>query len=153
VPELTVTGVKPEARSDGMYLLVDVANPGTAPTSGEGAISLPGESFQQAIDLGDMIPGSSTGYPIKWKADPAAGDYEAKVEIRYADGTKLATWGGRFTVKDETLAALDDRLVRPDNAKSTDRPWLMYGLIGGLTLIVLIMGVALMRRRQPPRAG
>src|SRR5680860_948475 len=67
VPELTISGVKAEARPDGMYVLVAIANDGTAPTSGEGTISMPSESFQQPIALGDMVPMASTGYPIKWK--------------------------------------------------------------------------------------
>ena len=149
VPELTISGVKAEARPDGMYLLVAVANNGTGPTRGEGTISMPSESFQQPIALGDMVPTASTGYPIKWKTDPAAGTYAAEVEIRYAGGTKVAKWSGSFTVADKNLTELKDRLVAPQKPAGAGRPWLMYGLIGGLVLVVLIMGFALLRRRRP----
>lgn len=153
VPELTISGVKAEARPDGMYVLVAIANDGTAPTSGEGTISMPSESFQQPIALGDMVPMASTGYPIKWKTDPAAGTYQAEVEIRYADGSKVAKWSGSFTVADKNLAELKDRAVAAEKPlaepPAAGRPWLMYGLIGGLVLVVIIMGFALLRRRQP----
>src|SRR5665811_2243583 len=149
VPELTISGVKAEARPDGMYVLVAIANDGTAPTSGEGTISMPSESFQQPIALEDMVPVASTGYPIKWKTDPAAGTYQAEVEIRYADGSKVAKWSGSFTVADKNLAELKDRAVPGEKPPVAGRPWLMYGLIGGLVLVVIIMGFALLRRRQP----
>lgn len=155
VPELTISGVKAEARPDGMYVLVAIANDGTAPTSGEGTISMPIEGFQQPIALGDMVPTSSTGYPIKWKTDPAAGTYQAEVEIRYAGGTKVAKWSGSFTVADKNLTELKDRLVAPEKPASaaSSTPWLIYGLIGGLVLVVLIMGFALLRRRRPGPAS
>jgi hypothetical protein len=149
VPELVISGVTAEPRSDGMYVLVDVANDGTAPTSGEGAMSISGEGFQEGIALGDVVPTAGTGYPIKWKADPAVGTYQAEVQIRYADGAKVAKWSGEFAVVDKDLASLKDRLVTPESAGGAGRPWLMYGLIGGLALVVLIMAVALLRRRRP----
>jgi len=152
VPALTISGVKAEARPNGMYLIVSIASDGTAPTSGEGTISMPGEGFQQDIALGDMVPASRTGYPIKWKTDPAAGTYSAQAEIRYAGGTKVAKWSGEFTVVDANLAELKDRLVAPETATvaASGPPWLMYGLIGGLVVVVLIMGIALLRRRPRP---
>ena len=155
VPNLTISGVKTEARPDGMYLIVGIANDGTAPTSGEGTVSLPAETFQQEIALGDMIPASNTGYPVKWKTDPIAGDYDGQVEIRYEDGTKVATWSGKVTVADTEVAELENRLVAPDEPSSAGggTPWLMYGLVAGLIVIVLVMGFALLRRRKPaPKA-
>ncbi|HZK49858.1 MAG TPA: hypothetical protein VFD74_09710, partial [Thermoleophilia bacterium] len=152
VPELKISGVKAEARPDGLYVIVAIANDGTAPTSGEGTISMPSEGFQQKIALGDMVPASSTGYPIKWKTDPVAGTYPAQAEVRYAGGTKVAKWSGEFTVVDANLAELKDRLVAPEAATvaAAGPPWLMYGLIGGLIVVVLIMGIALLRRRPRP---
>ena len=150
VPELKISGVKAEARPDGMYVIVAIANDGTAPTSGEGTISMPSEGFQQKIALGDMIPTASTGYPIKWKTNPAAGTYQAQVEIRYAGGTKVAKWSGEFTVANATLDSLKDSLVAPQQLAGGGRPWLIYALIGGLTLVVLIMAFALLRRRRHP---
>jgi hypothetical protein len=130
-----------------MYMLVAIASDGTAPASGQGTISIPSEGFKQPITLGDMIPQSSTGYPVKWKTDPTKGTYQAQVEIHYANNTKVATWSGNFTVGQAAMKALGNRLVV---AKTTHkRPWLMYGLIGALLLVVVIMGLALLRRRQP----
>jgi hypothetical protein len=157
VPNLTIAGVKTEARPDGMYLIVNIANDGTGPTRGEGTVTLPSDGFQQKIELGDMIPASSTGYPVKWKTDPAAGDYDGQVEIRYEDGAKVATWSGKVTVAAAEVAALEDRLVAPETPSGTSgggTPWLAYGLVGGLILVVLVMGFALLRRRRPgPTAG
>ena len=149
VPDLTITGVKAEARPDGMYMLVTLTSNGTAPASGQGTISVPNENFQQPIALGDMVPQSSTAYPVLWKTNPAAGTYQAKVSIPYADGTKLATWSGDFTVASAALKDLQNRLVPTTATASAQPPWLTYGLIGGLVLIVLIMGFALLRRRRP----
>jgi hypothetical protein len=147
VPSLTISGVKAEARPDGMYLLVAIANDGTAPTKGEGTLSIPGESFQEPIALGDMVPASSTGYPVKWKTDPAEGTYDAEVAIRYEDGAEVAHWKGSFIVGQAEANDLVDRLVTPDTPGDS-RPWLMYGLIGGLVLVVLVMGFALVRMRR-----
>jgi hypothetical protein len=156
VPNLTIGQVKAEARPDGMYLIVAIANDGTGPTKGEGTITLPGDGFQAPIELGDMIPASSTGYPVKWKADPAAGEYDGQVEIRYEDGAQVATWSGRVAVGEVEVAELEDRLVTPGtpSAAGGGTPWLMYGLVGGLIVVVLVMGLALLRRRRPgPSAG
>ena len=121
VPELTISGVKAEARPDGMYVLVAIANDGTAPTGGEGTISIPGEGYQREIALGDMVPASSTGYPVKWKTDPAEGTYPAEVEIRYADGAKVATWSGDFTVASAETEELADRLVGAQGPRAPRR--------------------------------
>ncbi len=97
-----------------------------------------------------MIPQSSTRYPVKWKTDPAEGTYQAQVQIHYDDDTKLATWSGDFTVEKGDMDELADRLVPTgEQAAASSTPWLMYGLIGGLVVIVLIMGFALLRRRRP----
>jgi hypothetical protein len=150
VPELAISGVAAEARPDGMYLVIAVANKGTAITSGEGTITLPSESFQEKLNLGDMVPGASVGYPIKWKSDPAQGAHQAQVEIHYDNDTKTATWSGDVAVTKAAAKDLSDRLV-PTDAQHTaaSTPWLIYGLMGGLVVIVLIMGFALLRRRRP----
>jgi hypothetical protein len=149
-PGLTISGAKAEARSDGMYLVVAISSDGTALTSGQGAISLANDGFTGDITLGKMIPQSDTRYPVKWDADPAEGTYQAQVEVKYADGAKTATWAGPITVGSTEMEALGDRLLPTDtHAGASSTPWLMYGLIGGLIVIVLIMGFALLRRRRP----
>ena len=147
--DLKITGVKAEARSDGMYVIVGLASDGTAPASGNGTVGLPDQGFKGDISLGAMIPQSSTRYPIKWKTDPAKGTYQAQVQIIYANGTKTANWAGTFTVGSAQTKDLANRLVKPQAPAGSSRPWLMYGLIGTLVLIVLIMGFALLRRRRP----
>ena len=150
VPELTISGVTAEARPDGMYVLVTLSSNGTAPASGEGTISLPSDNFQKPISLGDMVPQSNTAYPVLWKTDPAAGTYQTQVSIPYADGTKVADWSGNVTVAAPALNELKNRLVAPAGTGAADkRPLLLYGLVGGLVLIVLIMAFALLRRRRP----
>jgi hypothetical protein len=147
VPELTISGVKAEARPDGMYVLVAIANDGTGPTSGEGTISMPSEGFQQPIALADMVPTSSTGYPIKWKTDPAAGTYQAEVEIRYADGSKVAKWSGEFTVAGKNLAELKDRLV---GGTTGGTPWELIGwvILGVLGAVIFLLAGILLGRLQ-----
>ena len=154
VPELTITGVKAEARPDGMYMLVTLTSNGTAPASGEGTISLPSDNFQKPISLGDMVPQSTTAYPVLWKTDPVAGTYQTQVSIPYADGTKIAAWSGNLTVAGPALNELKNRLVAPAGTGAAEkRPFLLYGMVGGLILIVLIMGFALLRRRRPHPAA
>lgn len=148
VPDLTINGVKAEARPDGMHLLVGIANEGTAPTSGEGTISLAQGGYREKIALGDMVPGSSTDYPVAWKTDPAQGAYQAQVEIRYADDKKVATWSGTFTVGGAEKKQLKDRLVV--GAKS-GLPWELIGwaVLGTLGAgILLLAGILLGRPRQ-----
>ncbi len=148
VPELNISGVTAEARPDGMYLLVSIANRGTGPTKGEGDIALEDGSFTEKIDLGDMIPDSSTDYPVKWKTDPAEGSYPATVEIRYADGEKVATWSGAVTLGSVQKKALENRLVGDPEG---GLPW---GLIGWIVLgvigagVLLLGGILLGRPRQ-----
>ncbi len=47
VPDLTISGVKAQARPDGMYMLVAIANEGTAATSGQGSITLQTKGFSR----------------------------------------------------------------------------------------------------------
>lgn len=148
VPELTISGVKAEARPDGMYLLVAVANDGTGPTSGEGTLAVPSENFQQPIALGDMVPTASTGYPVKWKTDPAQGTYQAEAQIRYAGGTKVANWSGSFIVGDAEMKTLEDRLV---GGTTGGLPWELIGwvilsMLGAV--IFLLSGILLGRLQQ-----
>jgi hypothetical protein len=150
-PNLVVTGVKAAARSDGMYLLVNIKNDGTALTSGKGALELPDQNFQHDIKLGDMIPASGTDYPVKWSRGPEEGTYSARVQISYADGAKTATWSGTFKVASAETKDLGTKLVQGESQEATGggTPWLMYGLVAGLVVIVAIMAVALLRRRRP----
>lgn len=149
VANLTITGVTPQARPDGMYMLVQLDSDGTAPASGAGTISVPTESFQKPIDLGAMVPASGTAYPVLWKGDPEPGSYPVEVAINYDNNTKVATWSGTIDVTGEALDELQDRYVAPVGAAAAGTPWLMYGMIAGLVVIVLFMALLLLRRRRP----
>ena len=152
VPQLTISGVKAEARPDGMYLIVAIASDGTAPAAGNGQISLPGDGFKQDFVLGDMIPQSSSGYPIKWKTNPAQGSYPGVVQIVYAQGAKVARWSGTIAVGTAQTKQLKNRLVVP--AGSGGISWPIYaGIIGGVVLLIFILAVWLavrlgMRRQR-----
>ena len=150
VPDLKITGVTPQARPDGMYMLVALSSDGTAPASGNGTITMTGQNFQKSINLGAMVPQSGTSYPVLWKADPAAGTYPVEVAIHYDNDTKVASWSGNLNVSGSALKDLTDRYVGPaGNSAGGSTPWLMYALVGGLALIVLFMGFLLLRRRRP----
>ncbi len=154
-PHLTVTGVKPSVRFDGIYLLVGIASDGTDEAGGEGILTLPADGFSSGMKVGDMVPASSTSYPIKWKTDPVEGTYDVEVSLRYAGGTKTATWSGPVVVASKETEALEEQRVDDRSAAvpTIGASWLIYGVIGALVVIVLIMGVLLLKRRRPaPKA-
>ncbi len=150
VPEIVISGVMATPRPDGMYLSIAIANTGTAATTGNGSLSLSDAAFSDKFSLDTMIPTAKTDYPVKWKRNPSEGTYPATVEIRYADDTKVATWSGNVTVGSAEAKKLGERLVGPaESGGGSKTSWLMYGLMGGLVAIVLVMGFALLRRRRP----
>jgi len=150
VPEIVISGVTATPRPDGMYLSIAIANGGTAITTGNGTLALADKGFTEEFSLDSMIPTAKTDYPVKWQRDPAEGTYPATVEVRYADDTRVATWSGDVTVGSADARELGERLIEPAVAVGgSGTPWLMYGLIGGLVVVVLVMGFALLRRRRP----
>jgi len=70
-----------------------------------------------------------------------------------ADNTKLATWSGNFTVAGSALKQLKNRYVGPVATVTAKTSWLLYGMMGALVLVVLIMGFALLRRRRPEKSS
>ena len=151
---LTITGVKPQARSDGMYLLVGIKNDGTGIANGRGDIKLPDEGFQAEIELGDMVPESATEYPVRWREEPPEGTYPSQVDLTYADGAETATWSGDVSVSGDDSQQLEDTFIPSgDQETSVARtPWLLYGLLGGLIIIIALLLLLLLRRRPAPRA-
>ncbi len=115
VPELTVSQVGTEARPDGMYLIVEIANNGTGPTRGEGDGHLPAEGFQaddrpRGHDPGveHRLPGQVEDGPrrrrLRWSGgDPLRGRYQGRHVVRK---------GQRGRRRRST--ALADRLVAPE---------------------------------------
>ena len=155
-PEIVIAGVTAAARPNGMNLEIAISSPGGLLTNGNGTIELPDAGFTQDFALDTFVPGTTIAYPIQWKTAPKVGTYPAHVILHYGDqGAKTAEWSGEFAVVDKNLAELKDRVVAPETpaGAASSTPWLVYGLIGGLVLIVLIMGFALLRRRRPePKA-
>jgi hypothetical protein len=150
-PKLEITGVKPVPGPTGMDLAIAISNQGGKFTTGSGTIDVPSTSFVRGLSIGLFVPRTSIEYPVtEWQTAPKAGEYPAHVLIHYGDGgTLTAEWNGNVTVADASLKGLKDQYVPPAGVGETKTPWLVYGLIGGLVLVVLIMGFALLRRRRP----
>ena len=151
---LAVTGVTAVAGSEKMDLDIAIENPGGLLTKGRGTIALPGDGFQQAFELATVVPGTSIAYSVPWKASPKAGAYAVRVVLYYGDQESLtAEWSGDVTVADKNLAELANRQPADDTAtpaESPSTPWVMYGLVAVLVVVILIMGVLLLRRRSRP---
>ncbi|MDP9403149.1 MAG: DUF916 domain-containing protein [Actinomycetota bacterium] len=109
-PEISIGGVAPTARPDGLYLEIAMENRGRGLTKGKGVLRV-GEDFERPFELDTFVPGTSIAYPIKWRAAAANGEYRASVEVRY--GEQVASWQGAFIVGQEVLADLADRQVAP----------------------------------------
>ena len=150
VRKLTITGVKAVPAAGGMDLAIGIASPGGKFTSGSGTITVPSTRLKRDFPLDLFVPGTSIAYPIThWQIAPKAGAYPASVVIHYASNTQVATWSGSITVGGAALKQLKNQYVPPAGTVAAKTPWLMYGLIGALIIIVLIMGFALLRRRRP----
>ena len=151
VPKLTISGVKAVPQPGGMELAIAVSSPGGTFTSGSGSVSVASTGFTRTFALGLFVPGTSIAYPISnWQTAPKAGAYPTSVVIHYGNqGALTAAWNGDVTVASSSLKTLKNKYVAPLGTVAAKRPWLMYGLVGGLVLIVLIMGFALLRRRRP----
>lgn len=149
-PELTIDGVRPAARAQGLYLEIDIDHVGTALARGEGTISLPGEDFERDFEIDTFIPRTSIAYPVQWTSDAREGSYQAKVEIRH-DG-RVTTWEGEVVVGDEVLDELAERQVEPPDDRTDWAglwPWslaLLVSLLAGLAAYVV-------RRRRVSRPG
>jgi hypothetical protein len=98
-----------------------------------------------------FVPRTSIDYLIpNWQTAPKAGVYPVSVVIHYGDkGVLTAEWSGNVTVASSSLKTLKNKYVAPLGTVAAKRPWLMYGLVGGLVLVILVMGFALLRRRRP----
>lgn len=144
-PELVVTGVKPAARPDGLYLEIQIENQGSAMTTGDGTLEIPAQAFIKDFFVDTFVPATSIGYPIKWTDDPREGVYDAHVEIDY-DDDKVARWDGTFTVGDPVLEELEDRGVAVVGGGLPR--WMVLAPAG----IILLLGGTLFVRSRRGRA-
>ena len=145
-PELVITEVEPDARPDGLYLQIGIANRGRKLTKARGSITV-GDRFEQEFDVDTFVPGTRISYPVKWTTQAEQGEYPASVELRYGD--EVATFQGDVRVGDSTLAELGDRqvTVHDEDTGGSDPP---VSLIAGVLLAaaVLIGGYGSFRRRR-----
>jgi len=151
VPKLTISGVEAVPMPSGMELAIAISSPGGTFTSGNGSVNVASTGFTRSFALGLFVPGTSIAYPIpNWQTAPKAGAYPTSVVIHYGNQDALtAVWNGDVTVASSSLKTLKNKYVAPPGTVAAKRPWLTYGLVGGLVLVILVMGFALLRRRRP----
>lgn len=134
VPKVAVVGVKAEARTDGMYFDVGLANNGTGYASGSGTLLITEEVFEGAIEFDTFVPGTAFNYPIRWTTAPEPGTYSVQVLIEYADGQPIE-WSGEVDVSARLVAELADLRGTEDGEGS--------GGIGSLPVIAAVAVAAL----------
>ncbi|MEO7804936.1 MAG: DUF916 domain-containing protein [Actinomycetota bacterium] len=147
-PKLTITGVQPAARPDGLYLEVSITHEGRGLTKGKGSIEVSG-GFQKSFDLDTFVPATSIRYPIKWRTDAPSGKFTVHVEITY--DTRVAVWDGTFSVGEEVKKQLKDR--QPPPPKPPTPVWIpaVGGGLAGL-MIPLVIWLAIARGRRKRRS-
>ena len=150
-PKLTISGVKAVPLPSGMELAIAISSPGGSFTSGSGSVSVASTGFARTFTLGLFVPGTSIAYLIpNWQTSPKAGAYPTSVVVHYgSQGALTAVWNGDVTVASSSLKTLKNKYVAPLGTVAAKTPWLIYGLVGALVLVILVMGFALLRRRRP----
>lgn len=146
-PRLDILGVRPVVRPEGINLLVEIENDGTDLTTGEGVIMLRKDGFRSDFFVDDFVPHTNIEYPIEWKQRATAGEYKARVEIRY--GSKRAVWRGIFTVDGSVIDELEARGLTPPAAASS-LPWLWVAAAVGIAALLIAGLYAAVRRFRRP---
>lgn len=149
-PELTVTGVTPVARADGIHLEVDIANTGEALTTAEGSLTLP-DGRVEPLTVDTLVADAALAYPVRWTQAADDGSYDVAVTLTY-DGTERTAWAGSFTLGEE----LQQDLVERGGAdpSPTRMGLLVPAIVVGLVLVVLLAtALWLARRRNHQPAG
>jgi hypothetical protein len=148
-PLLAISGVEPAARADGAYLLIRIANRGSAMTKATGSVVLPDEGFRRRLVLDTIVPATSIAYPVRWRRRPSDGEHDVTVDLRY--GGRRATWEGSFRVGESIDAALVDRgaVTRRETPTAGGTAQLVIAALagGGLALALAAAGWLLVRRR------
>jgi len=146
---LSITGVTPSVRPDGVHLSVGLANRGATLTTGTVQLDV-APDFSQKASFDNIIPGLTLAYPIKWMVKPRKGTYDATVLVTYDNG-RTESWKGTFTIGAEEIEVLRDRLVEKNV------PWWRENLVlliaGAVVLLLVVVGIVAVvmrsRRRQP----
>lgn len=108
-PKLMISGLEPTARPDGAYLDMNIANEGTALTTGKGVIKVPGLDYERKFDVDTFVPNSQIFYPVRFDDSIPTGEHDASIRIEYDDGDKVVEWSTSFAVTDELIAELAER--------------------------------------------
>lgn len=135
-PLLEIRGAQAEARPDGLYLGIDLFNPGTDLVTGTGTVSIEGRDEIGSFVLDTMVPRTGTNFPFRW--DGAAvpnGSYEVAIEIDY--GVGIATWQGPVSVGPALQEDLRGRGIKGANGSPV--PWLPVAVGAGLALVVMLL--------------
>jgi hypothetical protein len=144
-PVLTITGVEPVARPDGLYLQIGVENEGTGLTTATGSIAVADGSLTEDFAIDTFVPGTTIAYPMKWAEAADNGQYQAEVTIDY--GVHSTAWEGSFALGPAVQAELDDRAVVDAGGPS---PTLLA--VGAALLAALAVGLGLLVGRRRPSA-
>jgi Bacterial protein of unknown function (DUF916) len=144
-PHLTISGIEPLVRADGLYLGIHVANDGHGLTTGEGTAEVTGDGFVSSFSVDTFVPQTDITYPVKWRKSAADGDYDAAVKIRYDDG-RVATWQGTFTIGSEVQEGLAERGI--DSGGGWPLP-IVVALAAGPLLLVAVLWWWRKKRQGP----
>lgn len=149
-PELVIRGAAAAARSDGLYLEMDLFNEGRGYARGEGLVRIQGQDGPATFPLDIVVPETGTAYPIKWSDERIPlGAYRVSIEVDYSDD--VARWEGDVVVGQ----AVDDDLIdRGFAAAPGTFPWPV--LLTAVGLVLLLLLVFFIRRRRghaDPRSG
>jgi hypothetical protein len=109
-PQLTVTGARPVATTDGVALAVSVANQGTALASGSGVITVPSTSLRYEFNIEAFVPGTTAEVLVPWTKTVTPGQHDVQAQLIY-DGDRSATWSGTIDVSGQTESQLRDDLI------------------------------------------
>lgn len=153
-PRIAISGIRPAARPDGLYLEILMTNRGHGLAKGRGAITLAATGFQEEWPLDTFVPRTSIGYPIKWTARPRQGSYDACVDLRYT-GSRRAHWCGSFAVDAQIARELEARGVPVGAPLDVNARPLLIVIAAILNLLVaaaLWILIGKRRRSEPAEA-
>jgi hypothetical protein len=151
-PKLVVTGARATATTDGVALLVGIANKGNAFARGSGSIKVADTDLQRRFTIDTFVPGTSIEYRVPWTKDVVPGNHAISVLLRYGDGTQT-TWNGNVAINSTAKAKLESDLAKTRLPSKGGLPVTL--LAGALVAVLACLGgvVALRRRRRPQVVG
>lgn len=157
-PSLAVTGVEVLTYPSGSFLGVRLKNDGGTFLHPAGRIVLRDAAgkalLEQPIAMGTFVTGTEVTYPVPWPGAPAAGAYQAEIELDYGAGQPLvSTQALEISPEVSAGSAEVQREAQQAAAQSplgAVPPWAIYG-VGALLLLVAGLQVAMMARGRARR--